>query len=433
MRLACWMWYGSISVGRANRLKRPLHRVSQVLFGDVDRRLLFICIVAAVHFAGATMPRLLIPLHLSNLGATPEITGLVVSTYALFPLFIALPGGVFIDRLGARVTILVGCGIEGLSAYLLIFHPTILAVTVATMLAGVANVLVVVASQSYVAAIGTDRSRANDFAVFGFATAAGQLVGPLLGGLVSDILGRTVAFAGVGIAGLAAALISRRLPASGARHVSGGKGAVAATEKPRELLRVAGRLLRDPRAQMSIIISGCALGAFSINTSFYPVFLQSIGYSDGAIGLLGSVRQMSALIVRPALGYLVGSLGARRTVQGVLLIGAVAIGATPFAVALAPLLFLAGLGGTTTALTQPISMIMMAEGADERHRGLAMGLRLTGNRFVQFVGPVALGMVVGYLGLAWSFFGAAAVLVTGAGVLYWRFSGGATTEEGSHG
>ncbi len=398
-----------------------MRRIGRTLFGSVEPRLLFICVVAAIHFAGATMPRLLIPLHLAEMGTPPELTGIVVSTYALFPLFIALPGGILIDRLGSRATIIAGATLEVISAYILVRHPAILPVTMATILAGMANVLVVVASQSYVAAIGTSRSRANDFAVFGFATAAGQLVGPLLGGIISDSLGRSVAFAGVGVAGIIAAAIGSRLPPTDPRSPVGATPGEP-SEGVRELMGVTRGLLRDPRAQMSIIISGCALGAFSINTSFYPVFLQSIGYSDGSIGLLGSLRQMSALVVRPLLGYLVGSFGQRRTVQGVLLIGALAIGGTPFVVALGPLALLALLGGTTTALTQPISMIMMAEGADDEHRGLAMGLRLTGNRLVQFLGPILLGMVVAYVGIASSFIGAAAVLIFGALLLHYRYS-----------
>ncbi|MFO7941346.1 MAG: MFS transporter [Bacillota bacterium] len=396
-------------------------RAGRLLFGEVEPRLLFMCLLTAVHFAGATMPRLLIPLQLSDLGTSAEITGLVVSTYALFPLFIALPGGVIIDRLGSRFTILVGCALEVVAAYLLVRYPAVVPITAGTITAGVGNVLIIVAGQAYVAALGTPKSRANDFAVFGFATAFGHLIGPLLGGMISNSFGRGVAFAGLGVAGIAVALISLSLPPAGAA-VSRRKLEDVETEGMRDLAKVARELLKDPRAQMSIIISGCALGAFSINTSFYPVFLERIGYSDGAIGALGSVRQLSALIVRPALGYLVGGFGARRTVQGVLLIGAVAIGVTPLASALVPLALLAALGGTTTALTQPISMIMMAEGADDEHRGLAMGLRLTGNRLVQFVGPIFLGVVVGYLGISWSFFGSALVLLVGAAVLYWKFS-----------
>ena len=405
-----------------------LRRIGRALFGTVEPRLLFICVLSTVHFVGATMPRLLIPLHLADMGTSPELTGLVVSTYALFPLFIALPGGVLIDRLGSRTTILSGCALGVISAYLLVRFPSIPTVTAATILAGIANILVVVAGQSYVAAIGSAGSRANDFAVFGFATAAGQLLGPLLGGAISTAFGRSVAFGGVGVSAVLAALITLRLPPGGER-TRGAREATGESEGVRELAAMARNLLRGPRAQMSILISGCALGAFSINTSFYPVFLQSIGYSDGVIGALGSVRQMSALVVRPALGYLVAAFGSKGTVQRVLLVGAVAIGATPFFVGWLPLAILAGLGGTTTALTQPISMIMMADGADEEHRGLAMGLRLTGNRVVQFIGPVLLGMLVGYLGIAWSFYGSALILLVGAALLYWRYSEVGEVEE----
>ncbi len=310
---------------------------------------------------------------------------------------------------------------EVVAAYLLVRYPAVIPITAATIIAGVGNILITVAGQAYVASLGTHGSRANDFAVFGFASAFGHLIGPLLGGMISTNLGRSVAFGGLGVAGIAVALISLFLP-SAETAPARAKPKADDPEGARELAKVARGLLRDPRAQMSIIISGCALGAFSINTSFYPVFLEGMGYSDGTIGALGSVRQLSALIVRPALGYLVGGFGARRTVQGVLLIGAIAIGVTPLVGALVPLALLAALGGTTTALTQPISMIMMAEGADDEHRGLAMGLRLTGNRLVQFVGPIILGVIVGYLGISWSFFGSAAVLVAGAAALYSRFS-----------
>jgi MFS family permease len=87
-----------------------------------------------------------------------------------------------------------------------------------------------------------------------------------------------------------------------------------------------------------------------------------------------------------------------------------------FTTALALSLFGLGFG-----LTQPLSMVMVADLSDPEHPGLSMGIRFTVIALANLLGPVLLGFLVEGVGLNSPFYVSAfLVLAIGAYILKWK-------------
>ena len=180
-------------------------------------------------------------------------------------------------------------------------------------------------------------------------------------------------------------------------------------------------LLRDRTVGIAILTSSAAVWAMTIHATFLPVHLEALTMSAATIGLLLSLRSVAAVVVRPIMPQLVALLGGReRTVVYTLVALAVGLAGvvsspSPWAIGLWMVLFGAGHG-----LSQPISMVMVADRVAPRERGVALGFRLMLNRLAQVLAPVALAVVADRAGLAPMFVVHAALVGVAAVVLAMR-------------
>jgi MFS family permease len=69
-----------------------------------------------------------------------------------------------------------------------------------------------------------------------------------------------------------------------------------------------------------------------------------------------------------------------------------------------------GIFGLGFGITQPLSMVMVADLTRPENAGIAMGLRFTALTFANLVGPLLLGLVVEGAGLAAAFYAPAIVV-----------------------
>ena len=92
-----------------------------------------------------------------------------------------------------------------------------------------------------------------------------------------------------------------------------------------------------------------------------------------------------------------------------------AIGLIPSMGSIAGFAILISIFGLGFGLTQPLSMVMIADLTDPSQSGLAMGLRFTAIMVAGLLSPICLGFIVESIGLASAFY-AAAIVVTLTGV-----------------
>ncbi len=359
------------------------------------RELALLCLATAVAVLGYTMLGLLAPLVALRFGAGPVAVGVLVSSGFVLPLVLAVPVGTWVDRWGARRMVRLGFALFAAAALPMALAPAWPTLIVAFVIANVAHLIYIVGCQALVASLGeAGTGREAAYGWWSTSTAVGQAGGPLVGGVALDMLGVEAGFAIMAIAmGLALALT---LP----MRVSG----LVETTPARLEWATARRLLGDRTIGLALLTSSTALWALTVQVTFLPVHLELLAVPATSIGALLSLRALAAVVIRPWMPRMVAALGGReRTVVLTLLamsaglIG-VAIDGTWWLLAAFMVVFGVGFG-----LSQPVSMVMVADRVAPGERGAALGVRLTGNRFAQLTAPVALALVAERAGLPWLF------------------------------
>ncbi|MDZ7703582.1 MAG: MFS transporter [Trueperaceae bacterium] len=405
--------------------------------------LLALYVVVAAVFATQAMMAPLVPLFGLSLGASPAVIGLLVSAGFVLPLFGALAAGSLVDRRGARPLIVVGALGMTAAPLVVVALPTLFGVAVAQLGLGLAHLVVIVAAQTLVASLGGGRAREKNFGWYTMFVSAGQLLGPLLAGVLVDSAGFGVAFAvaaGVSALGAGCSLLlpSGLTPQLGSQQGEGaaaetlGKDAVSSADKDGDeasgdasLGETSGgegvlELLRRPGVRVALSVSAAVLFSLSVYQAFFPAYLDALAFSATVVGGLLSLRALASLLVRPFTARIM-ALFARR-LQGLkvmLLLIAVGLGLTGLFDTLLLLGLLAIVVGVGVGIAQPISMVTVVDHVDSHIWGFALGLRLTGNRLAQVLGPALLGVSAEVLGFDGMFLLAGGVLVVAIGLLQW--------------
>lgn len=369
-----------------------------------------ICLTAGTSFAMLTMTRPFVPLFASELGAGPFAVGVVAAAFAVLPLPLAVPAGALTDRVGPRAMCLAGSLAMALVTMGVGLFPSMAALIAGQALLGVAQLTVVVSLQTAVASAKGDAAREHWFGLYTASVSLGQLIGPLIGGYVADRTAFTTTFIVAGLAGLVTPALAWGMPKQGMETTGGTSGGRS--------IRAIRRLLRHKGIQAGIVTSFGAIFTLGLRQAFFPLYLQGLGYPATVIGSLLSAQALASVLVRPAMPRIIAWSGGRFPVLvGSLALLAIAMLITPFSTTPVPLALASILIGIGLGLCQPISMVTVADSVEPEIRGLAMGVRMTGNRLAQLTNPLFFGAVTAAIGLGPAFILSGALLCFTTGLI----------------
>ncbi len=376
-----------------------------------------------VHFTAFSMALTLAPLLAVELGASAAVIGVLTASLSLLPLLLALRTGTLIDRIGSRAGLLAASLLLAAAPLAVVAHPAIATLLVTEVLLGLANLLAVVAGQTFTAGLGGGERPEANVGLYATYVGAGQVVGPLVAGLLADWHGYPAAMAVTAVVALAAFAVTWLLPPT----------PVAAAEAPaagpvRELGR-ARSLLASAGVQMAVVFTFVTAFAQSVFVSFFPVIMQAAGVAASTIGVLLALRALVSTVLRPFLPAAVQLLGDRRRA----LVTMVVLLAVPFAAigadqALVVVAFASVLAGVAWGLAPPLSIVMVIDGAARAQIGFALGVRFGINRLAQLLGPLAIGLIADGLSLPAGFLTCSA-LIAGS-ILYLGTPGGRASSPG---
>jgi MFS family permease len=369
---------------------------------------------------------------LLSLEADAVTIGLVTAAYAVLPLATAMWLGRMTDRVrDLRTMVIAGALVLALGAGGLAVAPTVALVATASALLGMGHLLFTIAGQSAVARFSPEDQLDKGFGWFTAAFSAGQLLGPLLAGLllgsgndvdsperVADI---TVSlWLGAGLSLLVVPLMLLRLRATGAERGRAraddavpasvtGELEVVQDPAPRASML---RILRVPGIPSHMLASLSLLAMLDILTAFLPLVGERAGVSPAWIGVLLAVRGGASILSRVLLPWLAHRMS-RRALLLVSLYGAGAALTAPPLVITVP--WLAALflfvGGFCLGLGQPLTMTLVSTAVPSTWRGSALAVRLVGNRVGQVAMPLLAGLVAAPLGPAGAIWSTCAVLL----------------------
>jgi MFS family permease len=357
----------------------------------------------------------LVPLRAAELGAGVGLIGLLVGTKALVETLTSVPLGAFMDRTGPRRALLLGTAGTALVAVGYLFASTVAVLFLLQVILGLARPLGWVGGQSYAAGMRGGADSKYDTGRFSFAANLGQIVAPLLAGIVADVYGTRMGFLVIVAWGVVFFVVSVLLPDVG-RHAGGG-GAGAG-------FGAAWALMKSPRVQAVMFLTFSRLWIPAVWSAFYPLYLVTTGTSATVAGIVVSAMAVAAAITSPFTGR-IASHGSPIMVTALsLVVSCVGVAISPLAdVGLWPLVA-AALVGFGQGISLPMLITLMSEAAPKEQRSLALSLRAGVNQASSTIAPVVIGPLMAVAGATLGFpvaavigigFLAAAVVVSGGG------------------
>jgi MFS family permease len=352
-----------------------------------------------------------------SLDASTSELGLLVSSFSVVSLVVAVPIGRGIDRHGERGYLLAGATLIPLAVLTMLGARRLEVLMVASAALGLGQLLVMIACQTIIAN-GRDSGRRDArFGNFTLVTSTTQFAAPALAGFL---------LAGGRSADAAGAL--RLGPVQAAAGLAAVVGLIASISLVRQPGTLAQRpqhfgapssgsmvgVLRDPTVVVALVVGFCVLSAADLLVAFLPAYGQLHGLSPGLVGLLISAHGLAAIVVRLCMVRLLGAFTRRALLSACLTVAAAGLAVIPFVSWVPGLFVLMLVTGAGIGLCQPIAISWVAGAVQPEVRGTAMSVRMAGNRLGQTVVPLGVSSLAGAAGISAAFVGPAALLLMAA-------------------
>lgn len=343
-------------------------------------------------------------LYALELGASPWDTGLLLSTYGLFPLVFAVYAGRVSDAYGVHKPLIGGTIVCALGVMLPFVWPTYFGLFAGAALSSSGFIFVQVPMQSLTGSFATGPQRTKDINNYALIVSLGDLVGPVAAGFLIDHAGYRATYLWLGLFNVASVAgllwLLPRLPA--ARHVAGG------------VRRRMMELLRNPNLRRVMITSAVVMTGLDLYQLYMPIYGRSVGLSASAIGMILGAYAAAGFVTRAMLPTFAKRLSEERLLAFSLFFAAAIFVAIPLfsdAVMLGIMSLLLGLG---LGLGQPLGVILTYNFSPPGRAGEALGMRIAVNNSLHVVAPSTFGAIGSLLGLSPVFWITAAFLAAGA-------------------
>lgn len=361
------------------------------------------------------MASVVLPLWALQLGLSPLMIGIFLGTRQVLPVLLSIHGGALVDRMGSRRVILVLGVVGGLSFLLFPAMPWLWAAIMLQMISGLAEAVNWIGAQASIGQVlkgnPTEAGRAA------FVMRIGGFAGPPLVGAAWDLLGPWGGFGVLGVWIACGWSMAWLLPP--------GTSASRATGEAHPRLR-----LRDALPRMSdyvasfrlLVIPAIALviactvlrqSGSAVQSSFYVVYLEGIGISGTAIGMLMGVSSAVAAPASLTIGPLSRRFGAHRLLLFMVTVSIVTMAITPLLGSYFLLLIAISIRGASQGMNLPLMISATSTAVDKSAQGKSMALRITINRLSSAIVPILMGALAEVIGIENSFYIVGAVGAVG--------------------
>lgn len=340
------------------------------------------------------------PLWGNHLGFSVALIGLASGARSISPLVYAIHFGSLMDSIGARRFLIVFSAQCAVLPLLYPLLPSALPFLALQLVLGLAAATVWLAAQTAIARIAAGDSKRTGR--FSFFTSIGTVVGPLAIGVAWHQFGPAGGY--VVLSAWGAALLVASIVMPSRRDVV----------RRRIDLRILVPDLRNyidglsslkrPIVAFVIICTFIRLSSISMLESFFPLLLQSAGFSAAAIGTLfaiGNLASSPSSLLSPWWVRLCGSARRGLTVSVGFSVGALVI--MPLFQGFAPMAMVIALYGLGIGVSMPLIFTLLSQGIEFDQQGAVAGVRATANRLAAFILPLVMGLVAESLGIGATF------------------------------
>jgi MFS family permease len=358
-----------------------------------------------------TMARPVSTYRLLALGADGTTLGLTAACFAVPPMLLAVSFGRWTERHHPGILLAVGLGISAAAAFALVVAEAIPALALATTALGIGHMTATIGGQSIMAQAQSSLARISRFGTLTTVSALGQIVGPVLGGL---IIGHTdepslestssalLVAAWVFVGGLPAVVLALRTRMQVSTVRTGRAESVR-------------RLLRRPGMTAALMTSFSAKSGVDLLLVYLPLLGAAVGLTSSQVGILLGISSSGALLARAATAWFVRRIPTLKLTVIATTVAATCLLIVALSHNLAPMMIAMSVLGFALGLSQTTTMDWVVDLVDDTSRGSALGLRVATNRVGQAFILAAAGAASQVWGVEVAFALLAAVMFATAG------------------
>jgi DHA1 family tetracycline resistance protein-like MFS transporter len=384
-------------------LSKDLLMTSNLKTQNTAVGIVFLVVVIDLIGFGIVLP--LLPLYAKHYGASPLIIGLLAISYSATQFIFSPILGRMSDRRGRRPILLLS--LVGAVIFYALFGwaPSLLWLFVARLGAGVfaANISTAMA---YIADMTSRENRAKGMGLIGAAFGIGFIIGPAVGGFLSQYSYNLPGYGAAVLSFCALTLAFFKLPESLSTRATSSTASIF-----RAFWQPIQTALRQKDFVRPMLMYFLVTFAFANMQLTFPLFTQAVFNLDVKhVGYLFALSGVMSILLQ---GGLIGRLS-QKFGEGVLALTGSAIYvvgllALPFAKSVYLLVVIMGLFGLATGLTLPTLTSLLSLSADEENQGSVLGVSRSVGTLARILGPLWGGWCYGALGLNWPFWTAGIV------------------------
>ena len=332
--------------------------------------------------------------------------GAITALYAFFPLFLSIYCGQLIDKFGDKLPSVFAYILIVIGLMSPIFSPNVIGLIFSQLLLGFANVFIPISMQNLLGHESTEKNRDTYFSLFTLIIALGAVIGPIVGGYLTEYFSFKMVFIFCILCSLFGIVAVCSLNIK--KH---------ATSKEKKSILLSLKLLKNSQIKVALFASALVLYSKDIFIAYFPLLGHHLGLSEVKIGWILAIQGFATMLIRFLLPKLLDWFSRRYILFISIMTAGISFALIPifgnvYLLALCTFLMGCGLG-----CGQPISMTITYNASPQDRTAEVLGLRLTANRLAQVVAPLAFGSLGGVLGIVSVFYISSIFLMVGS----WAF------------
>ena len=334
----------------------------------------------------------ILPIFSKDLGANLGFVGLIVASYSIGQVLFRIPIGYLSDRLKSRKLFSVFAAlVSTLGSFFLFFADQPNEVFIGRTITGISAAGWVAISVYYSSFFAPkERSKSSTY-ILGSNTIS-VFLGTFLSGFVSDLFGANMCFLISILSGLLAALLF-----------------ILSKENKFKLEAKFSTTVFFKLMRNRLLIAFCIIGiftqfvTFSTLFSFFPIYLNELGFSDSIVGNVVSISTLASLVGTLISPILLRKFGFWRIASAASIPVAISTLITPLLESLSLLIIMRLIAGLGHGIVFSSLMGLIVREFQENYQASAMGIFQAIYAIGMFSGPLISGIIASNFGISYVF------------------------------
>ncbi len=323
------------------------------------------------------------PTYLKTFGVAGQVLGFLMAIFALAMFLFSPIAGNLSDRYGRKNLIIFGLIVNGLSQIMMGLSSEIWMLYVSRFITGVGSAFIVPPVMAYAADLTTKEERGKAMGLLGAAISLGFMIGPGIGGLLSNVsLHFPFYFAG-SAAILAGILSFMVLPSI--------KPVIKDQSKQENLIQQMARSFKTSYFVLLVVVFVFSFGIANFQATLTMFLTYKFDYSPNDIAIVMTAGGFVGVIIQAfAINRLFQMFGEMRIILFSLLLAAFSLYGLLYVSGFYIILLVATLFSTATTLIRPAVNTLISKTA-ENEQGYAAGMNNSYMSLGNMIGPALAG------------------------------------------